>query len=225
MVIEALDSSKCDLLSNVDDGTNRIILEIKADVSQNPVLIMGGETVAITSDDFVYEIPKGELVVGSILVFSINDDDHTGETFTIAIPDKVSKNWILKQITHFQYEISADKTIPISTVSVQVGDTITGAPGTDAEVTNSGTDENVVLNFTIPRGAMGPKGDTGPQGLKGDTGPQGPQGPKGDSGTMYSFGVENDGHLYCYYPDEDNVPTFEPVGADGHLYYVTDGNS
>lgn len=222
MVIEALDSSKCDLLSSVDDGTNRIILEIKADVLQNPVLIMGGEPIAITSDDFVYEIPKGKLVGGSSLVFSINDNNHTGDPFTIEIPNKASRNWILKRVSDFEYEISEDKTVPISTVSVQIGDTITGAPGTDAEVTNSGTDEKVVLNFTIPRGAQGPKGDTGPQGLKGDTGPQGP---KGDSGTMYSFGVENNGHLYCYYPDKDDVPTFEPIGADGHLYYVTDSNS
>ncbi len=182
LFIDALDNSRCDLLSNVDDGTNRIILEIKADVLQNPVLTLGGRDIPINANDFVYEIPKNMLIQGSSLVFSINDDRHTGEPFTVEIPDKVSGNWILRQISGFQYEISADRTVPISAVSVRVGETTTGSPGTNANVTNGGTDENVVLNFTIPRGEQGPKGETGPEGPKGDAGPQGIQGPKGDKG-------------------------------------------
>ena len=60
------------------------------------------------------------------------------------------------------------------TVSVNVGETLTGEPGTNASVTNSGDETNVVLNFTIPRGKTGPQG---PQGANGKTGPQGPAGP------------------------------------------------
>lgn len=45
-----------------------------------------------------------------------------------------------------------------STVSVNVGTTTTGEPGTNANVTNSGDETNVVLNFTIPRGDTGPAG-------------------------------------------------------------------
>lgn len=44
------------------------------------------------------------------------------------------------------------------TVSVKVGTTTTGQPGTDASVTNSGTEQNVVLDFVIPRGQQGPSG-------------------------------------------------------------------
>ncbi|MBQ4358829.1 MAG: collagen-like protein, partial [Proteobacteria bacterium] len=55
--------------------------------------------------------------------------------------------------------------------SVTVGTTTTGAAGTNASVTNSGTASNLVLNFTIPKGA---DGQTGPQG------PEGPEGPAGD---------------------------------------------
>lgn len=58
LFIDALDNSRCDLLSNVDDGTNRIILEIKVDVLQNPVLTLGGRDIPINANDFVYEIPK-----------------------------------------------------------------------------------------------------------------------------------------------------------------------
>ena len=51
---------------------------------------------------------------------------------------------------------------PASTVTV--GTTVTGAPGTNAMVTNSGTAQNAVLNFVIPRGATGATGATGQPG-------------------------------------------------------------
>ena len=58
-----------------------------------------------------------------------------------------------------------------STVSVNVGETTTGEPGTNANVTNSGDETNVVLNFTIPRGDPGPAGKQGPAGEPGPAGP------------------------------------------------------
>ena len=69
--------------------------------------------------------------------------------------------------------------------TITVGSTTTGAPGTQAQVTNTGTENAAIFNFTIPQGAQGPKGDTGPQGeqgVKGDAGPQGDPGPQGDIG-------------------------------------------
>ena len=53
--------------------------------------------------------------------------------------------------------------------TITVGSTTTGAAGTNASVTNSGTSSAAVLNFTIPRG---------------DTGATGPQGPAGSFGYM-----------------------------------------
>ena len=79
--------------------------------------------------------------------------------------------------------------------SVEIGTTTTGPAGSNASVTNSGTPENAILNFTIPQGATGPKGDigetgaTGPKGDTGATGPQGPQGYQGPAGpTIYYYG-------------------------------------
>lgn len=69
-----------------------------------------------------------------------------------------------------------------STVSVDVGETLTGEPGTDAEVENTGTEQNVVLKFTIPRGEKGEKGDQGEPGERGPEGPQGAEGPQGPAG-------------------------------------------
>ena len=71
---------------------------------------------------------------------------------------------------------------PAGPATISIGTTTTGDPGTDAIVFNSGTSENVVLDFTIPQGLIGPTGATGatgPQGLVGPTGATGATGPQG----------------------------------------------
>lgn len=81
------------------------------------------------------------------------------------------------------------------TVTVNVGSTTTGQPGTNAIVTNTGTPQAVVLAFTIPRGDVGPTGAagaTGPQGPTGATGPQGPQGLTGATGPQGPQGLKGD---------------------------------
>lgn len=68
------------------------------------------------------------------------------------------------------------------TSTITIGKTITGEAGTQAIVTNTGNDSDVILNFTIPKGIqgdIGPIGPQGEQGPKGDTGEAGPQGPPG----------------------------------------------
>lgn len=50
---------------------------------------------------------------------------------------------------------------PGSPATVTVGTTTTGQPGTNASVTNSGTQSAAVLNFTIPKGAKGDNGNPG----------------------------------------------------------------
>lgn len=54
--------------------------------------------------------------------------------------------------------------------TVTVGQTTTLAPGENASVTNSGTSSNAILNFSIPRGDVGPTGPTGPTGEQGPAG-------------------------------------------------------
>ena len=89
---------------------------------------------------------------------------------------------------------------PQGPATITIGTTTTGNPGTNASVTNVGTNENAILNFTIPAGAtgaqgiQGPTGPTGPQGIQGaagvqgeigPTGPTGPTGPSGESSLSY----------------------------------------
>ncbi len=57
---------------------------------------------------------------------------------------------------------------PAGPATITVGETQTGAPGTVAQVSNSGTAQNVILDFVIPQGPTGPTGETGA------TGPTGP---------------------------------------------------
>ena len=91
---------------------------------------------------------------------------------------------------------------PQGPASIAVGVTTTTDPGTNASVTNVGTDDNVILNFNIPRGETGPigpqgipgtegpTGPTGPQGLQGLQGIQGPTGPTGPTGPAGPQGLQ-----------------------------------
>ena len=47
---------------------------------------------------------------------------------------------------------------PGAAATIRIGNVYTGAPGTNASVSNSGTSTNAVLNFTIPRGNPGTDG-------------------------------------------------------------------
>lgn len=51
--------------------------------------------------------------------------------------------------------------------TITIGVVATGAAGTEAIVSNAGTSSAAVLNFTIPKGSDGQKGDTGPAGADG----------------------------------------------------------
>ena len=60
--------------------------------------------------------------------------------------------------------------IPGVAATIDVGTVATGAEGTNVIITNSGTSQDAIFDFTIPRGNTGA---TGPQGPTGPTGPTG----------------------------------------------------
>lgn len=64
-------------------------------------------------------------------------------------------------------------------LTVTIGDTTTGEPDTKAKVENIGTNTDLILKFTIPKGE---KGDTGARGMQGERGFVGEKGEKGDTG-------------------------------------------
>lgn len=71
--------------------------------------------------------------------------------------------------------------------SITVGATETVTSDQQAEVTNTGTDKDVILNFKIP---MGVKGEQGEKGDKGETGPRGFPGEIGISEHISVDGTE-----------------------------------
>lgn len=73
--------------------------------------------------------------------------------------------------------------------TVAAGTTTTGAPGTNASVTQTGTPNNRTFDFTIPRGDKGEKGDKGDQGERGAQGEKGDRGEKGDKGDTGNRGL------------------------------------
>ena len=79
--------------------------------------------------------------------------------------------------------------IPGGAATVEVGNVTTGAPGTNAEVSNAGTAQNALLNFVIPQGSTGPTGPTGAAGPTGPTGPTGAAGPTGPTGPTGATGA------------------------------------
>ena len=76
--------------------------------------------------------------------------------------------------------------------TVTVGTVLTGASGSDAQVSQIGTATDVVLNFVIPRGVQGERGPAGATGPMGLTGPQGPQGVQGIQGPQGQTGPKGD---------------------------------
>jgi hypothetical protein len=93
--------------------------------------------------------------------------------------------------------------------TVAVGTVTTGDAGTSVSVSNAGTSGAAVLDFTIPRGAVGQTGAVGPEG------PEGPQGPKGDDGA--SIVLKGAVNLFTNLPTTGNT--------QGDLYVVqNDGN-
>ena len=123
---------------------------------------------------------------------------------------------------------------PQGPASIAVGVTTTTDPGTNASVTNVGTDDNVILNFNIPKGETGPIGPQGIPGIEGPTGPAGPagpqglqgiQGPPGPAGPAGPTAIETYGRKYNTSTDnislETNIAQNIPLGNNGPTNNIT----
>lgn len=97
----------------------------------------------------------------------------TGDELTVVVQNGVTKKTQLQDIADLGGPAGpvgpqgpTGPTGPGATI--QVNSTVTGAPGTNASVTNVGSLQAAMFNFVIPRGDVGATGATGA------TGPQGP---------------------------------------------------
>lgn len=110
--------------------------------------------------------------------------------------------------------------------TVTVGETTTTEPGTDAVVTNVGDNLNAVLNFSIPRGAVG---ETGPAGAAGADGNDGAAAtiavgttttlPAGSSATVTNSGSSSAAVFNFGIPkgSDGTTPTLETVSLSNYV--------
>lgn len=168
-------TDRLNTLADSDDDTLDQMSEIVSYIKSNKTLIDAITTQKVNVADIIDNLTTN---VGNKPLSASQGVKLKGLIDAIVIPEKLPNPGTLKftgAVTE-TYDGSADKTIDIplgggsgggGTVSVEVASTTTGEPGTDAQVTNSGTSQDVKLNFVIPKGA---NGVTGPKGPKGDTG-------------------------------------------------------
>jgi hypothetical protein len=90
-----------------------------------------------------------------------------------------------------------------------VGAVTTGAAGSSAIVTITGSSPDQTVNFTIPRGDQGVQGVKGDKGDKGDTGSQGIQGIQGETGPQGIQGIQG------LKGDKGETGAVGPTGATG----------
>jgi hypothetical protein len=103
--------------------------------------------------------------------------------------------------------------------TVAVGTTTTGAAGSNAAVTNTGTTSAAVFNFTVPRGAAGVAGAVGPAGPAGAVGPAGAAGVDGQDGVDgTSLSIQGAVPTYADLPADAVAGDCYVVEADGLLY-------
>lgn len=109
--------------------------------------------------------------------------------------------------------------------TLTLGTTTTLAAGQEATVTNSGSAENAILNFGIPKGQDGQDGEQGPQGVPGadgKDGEQGPQGIPGKDGRDGEQGPQGEPGIGIKY--KDDVETYAQLPTAGNIvgdaYYI-----
>ena len=112
--------------------------------------------------------------------------------------------------------------------TIEVGTTTTGEPGSEASVTNSGTAEHAVFNFTIPQGPTGTHGPVGPTGPTINLTFDEEQGPSGAGVFLGSIKTPDDDY-WNFHEIEANAigPTgvtpseLSTLKLDGEYYVIT----
>ena len=174
------------------------------------VPVMDG-TIAIPEECFKQ---NGTMMIS--IGFAKENELIVTHPISLIVVDAPGLSVVLPPKDIWQQQVSAFVQSYLSTEGITISATaVTGEPGTEARVENTGTGTKPVFKFTIPRGNIGPTGPQGPKGETGATGPQGltgPQGPKGETGATGPQGPAG--------PAGEGVP---PGGEAGQII-VSTGN-
>lgn len=109
MIIDATNNCICELVSTVNNGENRVFIEVRANVRYNPQLEIEGEQVAITESPFICEIRPAYYVGTGNLQFRIVDGKGAGDYFKIAKIEEIDGSLFLSQINNFNYVLACPK--------------------------------------------------------------------------------------------------------------------
>ena len=164
--------------------TSHHVLTGKVDITSN--LLVGSSHLFVDTENnrvgLVTTDPQAGLHVNSNAY--VNTDLRVGPTG----PNQVVINATAGRIKAASFEgdgsllQNTPPGAPGAAATIAVGTTTTGAAGSSASVTNSGSTSAAVFNFTIPKGD---KGDTGDPGNDGANGADGADGANGADGTNY----------------------------------------
>lgn len=108
--------------------------------------------------------------------------------------------------------------------TITVGTVEASNPGSNPQVNNTGTLNNAIFDFILPRGEQGPKGDKGDQGIQGvqgEQGVQGIQGPRGLQGIPGERGPQGAATtIKGSYETLEELELAHPSGVQGDAYLV-----
>lgn len=100
---------------------------------------------------------------------------------------------------------------------IKIGNVKTGEPDEAASVVNSGTENEAVFDFVVPKGEQGEQGIQGIQGIQGEQGPEGKQGPEGPQGKQ---GPQGEPGAQGIQGEVGPVGPTGPVGPQGEPGYT-----
>lgn len=125
--IDVDNSCECTLVSCTNADCNRILLAIRANTSMNPVLHIFDTDIPVNTQDFQYEISSDKIAADTNITFTLSNDHHTSDTFTIKIPSDISGNWMIRKSDNFTYYLI---TKCVSTPDQVDWDDLMGKPST-----------------------------------------------------------------------------------------------
>ena len=159
----------CEALETVGDGKNEVWIEVYTKEYDNLEFTVNYTVINFEKQNsgehtiYVLKIPEqyykanGVFVLGIGKVRNLNFSCKGIET---------DGNLIARKVSDVDYDLTM-KEKEKRNCTIEVGDVITGEPGSAAKVTNVGTETDAIFDFAIPRGNIGSNGADGRQGEEG----------------------------------------------------------
>lgn len=110
-IIQINETNNCEveMVYSQNDGTDKLILDIRSDPSKNPNLEIGGGVYALSSVD-EYDVPQSLFIGSGTLTFKITDTTGT-YTFYITKTSVANGTVKIRKIDNFNYELDYVKKI------------------------------------------------------------------------------------------------------------------